>query len=214
MKQRIPNLLTYSRIAVIPLFVAAFYMGPAWQWVPLGLFLYASITDFFDGYLARKWDVISDIGRVLDPIADKLLVAVALIMLLVGREFREIETLLLICTLIILSREIFVSGLREALENKQITLHVSKLGKWKTATQMLAITGLLFMSAYGCMNGYPELPLITTHGETIHPYAAHQMICQYTAYGALPSLILAALLTLITGVEYTVKGFRALKKAE
>ena len=172
-------------------------MGPAWKWAPLGLFLYASITDFFDGYLARKWNVISGIGRVLDPIADKLLVAAALVMLLVNEKIQQIETLLLICTLIILSREIFVSGLREALENKQITLHVSTLGKWKTATQMLAI-GILLLCPPG--NLVPSL---------LNPLTGMDIVILPSG---LALLTLAALLTLITGVEYTVKGFRALKK--
>lgn len=206
MKHSIPNLLTYSRIAVIPLFIAAFYMGPNYQWAPLGLFLYAAITDFFDGYLARKWNVTSDIGRVLDPIADKLLVTAALIMLLMNDAFYDVEGLLLIATLIILSREIFVSGLRESLENKHITLHVSKLGKWKTTMQMIAVGMLLFFYSYGCGTGFPEI----THGAGTDLYGTFKKLCTYSGTGGMLTLLLATLLTVITGIEYTIKGFRAL----
>jgi len=136
--QKIPNALTTFRMAIIPLFVALFFFDSktASQLAAL-LFLIACITDFFDGYLARLWNVQSSLGRFLDPIADKLLVAAALIMLLYQGKADVIPALLII------SREILVSGLREYLSEIQVPLPVSSLGKWKTGIQMGALVLLI-----------------------------------------------------------------------
>lgn len=137
----LPNLLTLSRIAVIPLLLASFYLpGDASSWVPLGLFVAAGITDFFDGYLARRNKQTSNLGRFLDPVADKLLVAATLLFLVgMGR----INDWSLVPAVIILCREIMVSGLREFLAELRIGLPVSKLAKWKTAAQIFALCFLL-----------------------------------------------------------------------
>ncbi len=138
---RLPNLLTLSRIAVIPLLLASFYLpGDAGSWVPLGLFIAAGITDFFDGYLARRNKQTSNLGRFLDPVADKLLVA-ATLLFLAGVE--RISVWMLIPAVIILCREIMVSGLREYLAELRAGMPVSKLAKWKTAAQILALCFLL-----------------------------------------------------------------------
>ncbi len=138
---RLPNLLTLSRIAVIPLLLASFYLpGDLSSWVPLGLFMAAGITDFFDGYLARRNKQTSNLGRFLDPVADKLLVSAA-ILFLVGVD--RISDWLLIPAVIILCREIMVSGLREYLAELRIGMPVSRLAKWKTAAQILALCFLL-----------------------------------------------------------------------
>ena len=137
----LPNLLTLSRIAVIPLLLASFYLpGDASSWVPLGLFAAAGITDFFDGYLARRYKQTSNLGRFLDPVADKLLVA-ATLLFLVGMS--RINDWSLVPAVIILCREIMVSGLREFLAELRIGMPVSKLAKWKTAAQIFALCFLL-----------------------------------------------------------------------
>jgi len=137
-KRHLPNFLTLSRIIAVPLLVGAFYMrGDLHYWLAAGLFAYASATDFLDGYLARAWDAKSNVGRFLDPIADKLLVAAALVLLVEQHRAHIIPTLL------ILSREILVSGLREFLMELRVPMPVSTLAKYKTALQMLAIFLLL-----------------------------------------------------------------------
>ncbi|MEP3247313.1 MAG: CDP-diacylglycerol--glycerol-3-phosphate 3-phosphatidyltransferase [Sneathiella sp.] len=137
----LPNILTLSRIIVIPLLLAAFYLpGEASSWVPLGLFIAAGITDFFDGYLARRNRQTSKLGRFLDPVADKLLVA-AVLLFLVGVD--RITDWALVPAGIILCREIMVSGLREFLAELRVGMPVSKLAKWKTASQILALCFLL-----------------------------------------------------------------------
>jgi cardiolipin synthase len=137
----LPNLLTLSRILVIPPMVAAFYLDRDWaNIIACVLFVGASLTDFFDGYLARSWSQQSDIGRFLDPVADKLLVAAAILML-VG--FGRLDGLQVLAALVILCREILVSGLREFLAELRVGVPVSKLAKWKTGIQMAAIALLL-----------------------------------------------------------------------
>lgn len=138
MLQKIPNYLTALRVAVIPLFVVLMYLpGGSARWWAAGLFVFAAITDFLDGYLARKWNAQSSFGRFLDPIADKLLVAAALLMLVHGGEADVIPAIAII------SREILVSGLREYLSEIQVPMPVSTLGKWKTALQMAALVLLI-----------------------------------------------------------------------
>jgi cardiolipin synthase (CMP-forming) len=142
MKKRLPNLLTYSRILVIPALAVIFLTGssPVENAICAGLFFYASITDFFDGYLARAWHAHSSLGRFLDPIADKLLIATAL-MLLVGAHRAD-----MVPSLAILCREILVSGLREFLADLRISVPVTTLAKYKTTAQMVAIFLLLLGS--------------------------------------------------------------------
>lgn len=137
-KKNLPNLLTYSRIVIIPVFVAVFYWdNPISHWIATGLFIYASITDFLDGYYARAWNVTSNIGRFLDPIADKLLVATALLMLVAHHRADVLPAIAIVC------REILVSGLREFLAELRISVPVSQLAKFKTAAQLIAISLLL-----------------------------------------------------------------------
>ena len=141
----LPNVLALSRIAAIPVVVACFWLE-GWighdgaNWAAAILFAIASITDYFDGWLARRWQQISKLGRFLDPIADKLLVA-AVLMMLCG--FGTLRGVHILAALIILCREVLVSGLREFLAELRIGMPVSKLAKWKTAIQMLALTVLL-----------------------------------------------------------------------
>ena len=138
----LPNILTMSRVAMVPLVVVAFYLpyrwGPALAAV---FFLIAAVTDFFDGYLARKWEQTSAFGAFLDPVADKIMVAVALVLLV------ELHSTLILAVpaCVIICREITVSALREWMAElgKRSNISVSTIGKYKTAFQMIAITGLL-----------------------------------------------------------------------
>ena len=141
MYRQIPNALTLGRIGLIPLFVGACYwpQPKAGAVAAFTLFFLASITDWFDGWLARRWDAGSDLGKCFDPIADKLLIVTALFML------PRLNGLYLLPALLIAGREIFISGLREYLAGQRIVLHVTGLAKWKTALQMLAI-GLIVLS--------------------------------------------------------------------
>ncbi len=139
----LPNGLTLARIAAVPGMVGLLYLDqPAAAFACFGVFVAASVTDFFDGYLARRLDQMSEFGRVLDPIADKLLVAVALIML------AAFDQAPLIAVVAIIGRELFISGLREALAGR-ITLPVTWLAKWKTASQMGAVALLLIAPGLG-----------------------------------------------------------------
>ena len=177
----LPNILTYGRIAAVPLMVACFYLdGHLANWLTLAIFIAASVTDFLDGYLARAWQQQSALGRMLDPIADKLLVAAALMMLVyVG----TIGGWSLIAAIIILSREILVSGLREFLAELRVSVPVTTLAKWKTTLQMVSIGFLLAGSA-----GDAIIPGVSLVGLTL--------------------LWLSAILTLYTGWDYFRAGIR------
>ncbi|HEX5278959.1 MAG TPA: CDP-diacylglycerol--glycerol-3-phosphate 3-phosphatidyltransferase [Micropepsaceae bacterium] len=137
----LPNTLTIARIAIIPLFVAGFYVsGDLGRWVAFGLFVAAAITDAVDGIIARRWQAESSLGRMLDPIADKLIVAAALLMLVADGTLEGIN---LIPALVILCREILVSGLREFLAEAAVSLPVTSVAKFKTVMQMIAIAALI-----------------------------------------------------------------------
>jgi cardiolipin synthase len=172
-----PNLLTVSRIAAVPALVAAFYIdGNFGKWTTCTIFTLAAITDFFDGYLARSWSMQSPLGRMLDPIADKLLVGAAILMLV------HFDRAPILPALVILCREILVSGLREFLAQVQVGMPVSRLAKWKTGVQMTAIGFLLAGSA-----------------------APWWLFADQVGYYG---LWLAAALTLITGFDYLMVGLR------
>jgi cardiolipin synthase len=176
----LPNLLTLMRIVIIPVLVALFYIpGEGARWLACGLFAIACITDYFDGYLARHRNEVSPLGRFLDPIADKLLVA-AVILMLVGRG--GIEGLVILPALVILCREILVSGLREYLAEIRVPMPVSKMAKWKTVIQMVAL-GFLIVGDAG-----PAFLPVQTIGEV--------------------GLWVAALLTFITGYDYLRRGLK------
>ncbi len=174
----VPNLLTLSRIAAIPVLIALLYVpGDGWAYVACAAFCAAGVTDWLDGYFARSWAQQSDFGRFLDPIADKLLVgAVLFVLAALGR----ITGPAVIAALIILCREILVSGLREFLAGLSVRLPVSKLAKWKTAIQMTAI-GVLIVGDSG-----PAALPVRLIGEV--------------------GLCVAAFLTLITGYDYLRAG--------
>jgi len=136
----LPNLLTYGRIALVPVIAILLVIGtPSLRWIALVLYLAAAISDFFDGYLARKWNQGTELGRMLDPIADKLLVGALVAVFAWDHTLGAWD---LIPAVAILLREIFVSGLREFLGPRGVVVHVTQLAKWKTTVQMVALVAL------------------------------------------------------------------------
>jgi CDP-diacylglycerol--glycerol-3-phosphate 3-phosphatidyltransferase len=133
----VPNQLTLARIAAIPVICLLLVMGWDWlRWIALALYIIAAVTDWVDGFIARRMNQSSDLGRMLDPIADKLLVGALLVTFAWTRDFSGWE---LIPAIAILMREIFVSGLREFMGGKAISVPVTFLAKWKTTVQLVAL---------------------------------------------------------------------------
>ena len=172
----LPNLLTLSRIFAVPILVFLLWRpSPVDYGVTFVLYCIVGITDYFDGYLARAQGQISRLGQFLDPIADKIMVAAVLMMLISSRKANpvpEIEGLHIIAALIILLREIFVSGLREYLAPLNISMPVSTLAKWKTTFQLVALGALILGGAFpgaswvhlvglGCLWAAAALTLVT-----------------------------------------------------
>jgi cardiolipin synthase (CMP-forming) len=182
----LPNILTYLRIAAVPVVVGLLYWqsifnGPLWlRWAALAIFIGAGVTDFLDGYFARIWGQQSSLGRMLDPIADKLLVASCLLMLAAEETIRGWT---LLAAVVILCREILVSGLREYLAELRVGVPVTRLAKWKTTAQLVAIGFLIAGEA-----GDRVVPVVTEVGILL--------------------LWLSALLTLYTGWDYMRAGLR------
>jgi len=183
----LPNILTMSRIFIIPIVVATFFFdSPTMRWTAVILFTIAGITDFFDGYLARREKLVSRLGRFLDPIADKLLVVSVIFMLagfgrLIHTDYvPEWSHSAYLPALVILLREIFVSGLREFLAELRVGLPVTKLAKFKTTAQMVAL-GFLIV------------------GTDAPAWIPAQCIGEILLWGA-------AVLTLITGYDYLKAG--------
>jgi CDP-diacylglycerol--glycerol-3-phosphate 3-phosphatidyltransferase len=176
--KRLPNILTMSRIAVIPALITLIWIGtPTLRWAALGIYTFACLTDYFDGYLARSMNQQSSFGRLFDPIADKLLVGGCLLVLC---AFGYITGWAVLPALVILLREILVSGLREYLAELRVGLPGSRLAKWKTVLQMISLGFLMVGDASPA-----EIPAILI-GE----------IC----------LWIAALLTIWTGYDYLRSG--------
>jgi cardiolipin synthase (CMP-forming) len=145
MGDHLPNLLTLTRIVLVPAFVAAFWIEmPAGRWVALAVFLVAAITDYADGWLARARSLESRLGAMLDPIADKLLISAALMMLV---YYDDIRGWVIIPALIILAREILVSGMREFLATIAVQVPVSSISKLKTTVQVIALAMLIVAPA-------------------------------------------------------------------
>ena len=185
----LPNILTFSRIVAIPIMVCLllFVADPAGSWLAFGVYTYACITDFFDGYLARAWHQQSAFGRFLDPIADKLLISSVLLVLVGIDRFHGVTVL---PAAVILCREILVSGLREFLAEVRVSMPVSNLAKWKTSIQMLAM-GFLLVG-----NSGPDFGPVST--------------LEIGIYG----LWVAASLTVITGIDYLIAGLRHIHETD
>jgi cardiolipin synthase len=180
----LPNVLTYARLAAVPLVVALlFWPRDDWmRWAALAIFIGAGITDYFDGYFARAYAQQSALGRMLDPIADKLLVAACLLMLV---NSRTIQGMHLWAAIVILCREILVSGLREYLAALRVSVPVTRLAKWKTTIQLIAIGFLLAGEA-----GDQVIPITTQLGLLL--------------------LWISALFTMYTGYDYFRAGIHHL----
>lgn len=179
----IPNILTIFRLfaALVIGWPFLFLVEQAAAWVSLMLFAFASITDFLDGYLARKWNQTSELGRMLDPIADKILV---LMMLAVTLGVLDMNWLLLLPTSVIFFREVLVSGMREFLGDRAKALQVTKIAKWKTAAQMIALCVILFSIAI-------HSDILIAFGVTL--------------------LWIAMVLTAISGIDYARKALKLLE---
>lgn len=178
----LPNILTYGRIVAVPLVVACLYWPnvDAMRWAAFALYAAAAVTDFLDGYLARAWAQQSSLGRMLDPIADKLLVAAVLFMLVADHT---IAGATIVAAIIILCREILVSGLREFLAELKVSIPVSRVAKWKTTAQLLAL------------------------GFLICGPAGDKVLAPNTHIG-IALLWIAATLTIYTGWDYLISGIR------
>jgi cardiolipin synthase len=194
----LPNALTILRIALVPVFAIAFVMpGEVARLIAFGIFVIAGVSDWLDGFAARKLKAGSDFGRMLDPIADKVLVAVALMMLVAEGTFTQVKPngmlslLKLVPALIILAREILVSGLREFLAGTRVSVPVTNIAKFKTAVQMIAIGAMILTPLADVF--VPGTPAIT--------------------YAAIAYLLLwvAAALTVYTGVIYFRSGMAHLR---
>ena len=179
--QNVPNILTLGRILILPIIIALFFMdGALAAWIALTLYILACITDYLDGYIARRYEIVSAFGTFLDPIADKIFIA-SLLIALAG--FGRLEGLWLVPAIIILMREILISGMREFLGPKNIQLPVSKLAKWKTTVQMIAL-GFLVVGNYG------------------------DVLIPHTLFIGQILLAFAALLTVVTGWRYVTEGMK------
>jgi cardiolipin synthase (CMP-forming) len=178
----LPNILTYGRIVAVPVLAGVLFFGTGEtsRWLAFAIFVAACLTDWLDGYLARIWEQQSNLGRMLDPIADKLLVGATLLMLVYAGTVGGWS---IWAALIILSREILVSGLREFLAELNVKVHVTQLAKWKTAAQFVALAMLLVgPAAEGILPGTTQTGILL--------------------------LWAAALLTLLTGYDYLKAGIR------
>lgn len=181
----LPNLLTFARILAIPGIVVAFFLPSDWgRWIAAGLFAAAAVTDYLDGLIARRRNLGSPLGKLMDPIADKMLVA-ATLLLLVG--FGDTPSWHVIAAIVILMREILISGLREFLAGMGTSgVPVSALAKWKTSVQMVALTILILAPAL-------TLSWVWTVGIVL--------------------LWLSAVLTLVTGWDYLAAGIGQMRAA-
>ena len=183
MKIKIPNILTIGRIILVPIFVITFYIpGFLGDLIPFFIFILASFTDFLDGLLARFYKEESKLGELLDPIADKIIVAAALVLLVMNDIIKNYEV---VAAIIILTREILISGLREFLARAQISMPVTGLAKFKTFIQMFAIAILLTGESGNKLINFQD-------------YNAHTI--------GIILLWLSAFLTLYTGYDYVKKG--------
>ena len=183
MKFKIPNILTIGRIIIVPIFVLTFFLpGFFGDLIPFVLFILASFTDYLDGLLARVFKEESKLGELLDPIADKILVSAALLLLIMNGTIKNLEV---IAAIIILTREILISGLREFLAKGQITMQVTSLSKLKTFIQMVSIAILLTGDSGNKIINFQDY-----NAQTI----------------GIILLWLSAFLTLYTGYDYLRKG--------
>lgn len=221
MTWNIPNILTVFRLIAAPavLIALAFLARPYGDWVALCLFIGAAVTDFLDGYLARKWNQQSKFGAMLDPIADKAMVVIALVAV---AAMSQLAPLIAIPAALIIFREVFVSGLREFLGADAGRLAVTKLAKWKTTVQMVAIAVLFARPLFDHYLGMQTLGMdgATVEG-IIDGTISDEVGLRWKYYGLLAGhyggiilINLAAALTLITGWDYFAKSLPFLREVK
>lgn len=180
----LPTKITVVRLVMIPLIIVSYCLQPVYEYlfiVTALLFIVASLTDYLDGYIARKYDMVSDLGKLLDPIADKILVATGLFILIDGNYVPELPYFELICSVIIIAREFIIGVIRQVAALKNVALAADKLGKIKTACTMFALTFLLCSA---------------------HTGVAYRII----KYIGAALLVAATVFTVISGINYIVKN--------
>jgi CDP-diacylglycerol---glycerol-3-phosphate 3-phosphatidyltransferase len=223
MRWNIPNILTIIRLLAAPGVAIMFlYFARPWaDWYAMILFIFASITDFFDGYLARKWGQESKFGAMLDPIADKAMVVIALLVItgLSSGSRHVMDPYILLPATVILFREVFVSGLREFLGDKAKSLKVTNLAKWKTTAQMIAIAVLfangVFKHYFVTLSAGMDVSIIDgiLAGEIADPKGLNWYwrgeIASWSTGVVL--LWIAAILTFVTGYDYFKKAMPYLR---
>ncbi|NOX74308.1 MAG: CDP-diacylglycerol--glycerol-3-phosphate 3-phosphatidyltransferase [Alphaproteobacteria bacterium] len=231
MHWNLPNILTIFRLAAAPLIVVLYLTlpRPVSDWAVLGLFTFAALTDYIDGYLARRWDQTSNFGKMMDPIADKAMTILALLLLTlmmsglgikIGGRYYDQSLLILIPAAAIMFREVGVSGLREFLGARASGLPVTTLAKWKTAAQMVAVMVLfsqgLFEHYYGVLAfGFtPEMAQDILQGREEDLLGLGWKYNGFIYSQAIGTglLWLAGLLTLVTGFDYFRKALPYLKE--
>ncbi len=219
MKRNLPNILTVARLVAAPLLPIMFlYFARPWaDWYAMILFIVASITDYLDGYLARAWKLESLFGAAMDPIADKAMVLIAL---LVINGYAGVTPWILLPSALIIYREVFVSGLRETLGDKARALKVTNLAKWKTTVQMVAIailfsTGIFQHSFFDRVQGMDEaLVMDIMEGRVADDIGLvfYDMAGTWTARIGIALLWIAGLLTIVTGWDYFRKAMPFLRE--
>ena len=218
MTWNVPNILTVIRLLAAPALAVMFlYFNTPWaDWFALVLFISAALTDFVDGYLARAWKQESKFGAMLDPIADKAMVLIALLVII---GFSGVKAWILLPATMIFFREVFVSGLREFLGDKANKLKVTNLAKWKTTAQMIAIAVLFsqgifadrFVELTQAMDPQTIDAILAGEQEDLSGLLWVQKGAAASYYGGIVLLWIAAGLTLITGWDYFVKALPFLK---
>ncbi|MCI8595753.1 MAG: CDP-diacylglycerol--glycerol-3-phosphate 3-phosphatidyltransferase [Clostridia bacterium] len=192
----LPTKLTFLRMILIPVFVTLFFVNFPFHCVAAtGVFVIASFTDFLDGYLARKYDQVTNLGKFLDPIADKMLVACALFAIVLKTGEFQIWTT--VCAMIILCRELMISGFRIVASSKNVVLAADKLGKIKTVLQMCALICLL-----------PITDLISAAEKASSSW---QTFIDITFYIGFALLALSTIMAIVSGINYIVKNKQVLK---
>ena len=196
----LPNKLTISRVVMIPLFVLFFYLNfKGHYFCSLAVFAIASFTDFLDGYLARKYKLVTNLGKFLDPVADKVLVASAMIVMLTEQYFftAYLGYWAIICAgccvAVILARELIVSGFRMVAADARVVIAADKVGKFKTVFQMLSLIALLLFASFG-------------------EFFADSLAVKILNYAGLILFAIATLLTVISGTNYLIKNRHVLKQ--
>lgn len=180
----LPTKITIVRLVMIPMLIVSYCLQPLYEYlfiITSTLFIIASLTDFVDGHIARKYNMVSDLGKLLDPIADKVLVATGLFILIDGNYIPEVPYIELICSVIIIAREFMIGVIRQVAALKSVALAADKLGKIKTASTMFALTFLLCSAHTG-------------------------VVFEVFKYAGFALLIIATAVTVISGINYIVKN--------